>query len=84
MHDSERDRIVGRWLSGHKGILFKVVPEGECVDERRRSRLGFFIIDTRALANGLHTIAWVVRDSAGRGAGVGSRFFSVFNASTSR
>ena len=25
MHDSERDRIFGEWLSGHKGILFKVV-----------------------------------------------------------
>ena len=25
MHDSERDRIFGEWLAGHKGILFKVV-----------------------------------------------------------
>lgn len=25
MLDSERDRIFGEWLSGHKGILFKVV-----------------------------------------------------------
>jgi len=25
MHDSERERIFGAWLSGHKGILFKVV-----------------------------------------------------------
>ena len=25
MRDSERDRIFGEWLSGHKGILFKVV-----------------------------------------------------------
>jgi RNA polymerase sigma-70 factor (ECF subfamily) len=23
--DRERDRIFGEWLSGHKGILFKVV-----------------------------------------------------------
>ena len=23
--DSERDRIFGDWLAGHKGILFKVV-----------------------------------------------------------
>jgi RNA polymerase sigma-70 factor, ECF subfamily len=23
--DSERDRIFGEWLAGHKGILFKVV-----------------------------------------------------------
>ena len=25
MLDSERDRIFGEWLAGHKGILFKVV-----------------------------------------------------------
>jgi RNA polymerase sigma-70 factor (ECF subfamily) len=25
MHDSERDRIFGEWLTGHRGILFKVV-----------------------------------------------------------
>jgi RNA polymerase sigma-70 factor (ECF subfamily) len=25
MHDTERDRIFSEWLSGHKGILFKVV-----------------------------------------------------------
>ena len=25
MHDSERERIFGEWLAGHKGILFKVV-----------------------------------------------------------
>ena len=25
MHDTERDRIFGEWLAGHKGILFKVV-----------------------------------------------------------
>ena len=25
MHDSERDRIFGEWLAGHKGILFKMV-----------------------------------------------------------
>ena len=25
MLDTERDRILGEWLAGHKGILFKVV-----------------------------------------------------------
>src|SRR6187399_1492594 len=25
MHDTDRDRIFGEWLAGHKGILFKVV-----------------------------------------------------------
>ncbi len=42
--------------------------------------VGFFMIDTRTLSNGLHTIAWVVRDSSGRADGIGSRFFTVFNA----
>jgi hypothetical protein len=44
--------------------------------------VGFFVIDTRTLADGPHTIAWVVRDSLGRGAGIGSRFFDVFNAAS--
>lgn len=41
--------------------------------------VGYFIIDTRTLSNGVHTIAWVVRDSLGRAEGIGSRFFTVFN-----
>jgi hypothetical protein len=43
--------------------------------------LGVFSFNTHAYANGVHTIAWVVVDSAGRAAGVGSRYFTVFNAS---
>jgi hypothetical protein len=41
--------------------------------------VGYFTIDTTMLSNGMHSIAWVVRDSAGRAAGIGSRFFHVFN-----
>ncbi|MBA2237679.1 MAG: BACON domain-containing protein [Lysobacter sp.] len=41
--------------------------------------VGYFSIDTTLLANGMHTISWVVRDSAGRAAGIGSRYFHVFN-----
>jgi hypothetical protein len=40
---------------------------------------GYFMFDTRALSNGLHTIAWVVRDNAGNAKGIGSRFFTVQN-----
>ena len=40
---------------------------------------GYFVLDTRTLTNGVHTIAWVVRDSAGNSAGIGSRFFTVAN-----
>src|SRR5207253_5382458 len=39
-----------------------------------RGAAGYFTLDTRTLANGVHTIAWVVRDSGGNSAGIGSRF----------
>jgi len=41
--------------------------------------VGLFLIDTTQLSNGLHTISWVVRDNAGRSAGMGSRYFRVQN-----
>ena len=37
-------------------------------------------LDTTTLADGVHTIAWVVTDNLGVSSGVGSRFFSVWNA----
>lgn len=41
--------------------------------------VGYFDLDTRTLSNGVHTIAWVVRDSLGHAQGIGSRFFTVSN-----
>ena len=41
--------------------------------------VGFYIIDTTALTNGVHTIAWIVRDNGNRIQGIGSRFFTVAN-----
>jgi Tol biopolymer transport system component len=41
--------------------------------------IGFRILDTTALANGLHTISWTVADDQGAIAGIGSRFFTVSN-----
>ena len=41
--------------------------------------VGFFYIDTTTLANGVHTISWNVFDNAGRGDGIGSRYFTVAN-----
>jgi hypothetical protein len=41
--------------------------------------IGFFVIDTTKYANGLHTIEWVVTDSAGVSAGIGSRYFTIAN-----
>lgn len=40
---------------------------------------GSFVLDTRTLSNGTHTIAWVVRDNMGNAKGIGSRFFTVQN-----
>jgi hypothetical protein len=44
--------------------------------------VGFRVIDTTLLANGIHTISWVVSDDAGATEGIGSRYFHVNNAST--
>jgi hypothetical protein len=41
--------------------------------------VGYLDIDTTALANGLHTIAWAVTDDLGRSDGIGSRYFWVQN-----
>jgi hypothetical protein len=41
--------------------------------------VGYRVIDTTALANGLHTLAWVVTDDHGRADGIGSRYFWVQN-----
>jgi hypothetical protein len=43
--------------------------------------VGFRAINTTTLANGLHTISWTVTDNAGLTQGIGSRFFTVSNAS---
>jgi hypothetical protein len=41
--------------------------------------VGYFILNTTALANGIHTIAWSVTDNQGRVDGIGSRYFWVQN-----
>jgi hypothetical protein len=38
-----------------------------------------FNLNTRTLSNGMHTLAWVVRDNQGHASGIGSRFFTVAN-----
>jgi hypothetical protein len=42
--------------------------------------IGYRAIDTTALAEGLHTISWLVTDSRGATSGLGSRYFTVANA----
>ena len=41
---------------------------------------GFRVLDTTALADGVHTIAWVVTDNSGAASGIGSRYFTVRNS----
>jgi hypothetical protein len=42
--------------------------------------VAYRFFDTTALAEGQHTIVWVVADSQGAAAGIGSRYFSVANS----
>jgi len=42
--------------------------------------IGFFYIDTTQITNGVHTLSWVAYDNIGHNDGLGSRFFTVFNA----
>jgi Beta-propeller repeat len=41
--------------------------------------VGYYIIDTTKLSNGLHSLAWSVLDNAGHSGGIGSRLFIVQN-----
>jgi hypothetical protein len=42
--------------------------------------VGYRVLDTTALSEGLHTIAWLATDDGGITAGIGSRFFTVNNS----
>jgi hypothetical protein len=44
--------------------------------------IGFKVLDTTPLANGTHTIVWVVTDDQGATEGIGSRFFTVANGAS--
>ena len=45
--------------------------------------VGFMIVDTTALPDGLHTMVWTATDSAGVTSGLGSRYFRVANGANS-
>ncbi|HEX4565731.1 MAG TPA: FG-GAP-like repeat-containing protein [Vicinamibacterales bacterium] len=44
--------------------------------------VGFYVINTTTLSNGVHTIAWGATDAAGHTEGIGSRFFNVLNGAS--
>ncbi|MCP5045816.1 MAG: hypothetical protein GY940_01490, partial [bacterium] len=46
--------------------------------------IGYFSLDTARYEDGVHTIQWTVKDNAGNSDGIGSRYFSIRNDSTSR
>jgi hypothetical protein len=41
--------------------------------------VGYYYLDSTKLTNGVHTISWNAFDNQGRGEGLGSRYFNVFN-----
>jgi hypothetical protein len=41
--------------------------------------VGYFLLDTTAFSNNVHTISWVARDNAGNIDGIGHRYFTVYN-----
>jgi len=41
--------------------------------------VGYYYLDTTLYANGVHTIAWSVKDDAGDSDGIGSRYFRILN-----
>ncbi|HYT66950.1 MAG TPA: DUF4394 domain-containing protein [Vicinamibacterales bacterium] len=45
--------------------------------------VGYRIIDTTQLSNGVHTIAWIATDDGGITSGIGSRYFTVANSGSS-
>jgi hypothetical protein len=44
---------------------------------------GYFMIDTTAYANGVHTIQWTARDTGNDTDGIGSRYFTISNTTGS-
>jgi hypothetical protein len=43
---------------------------------------GYYYLDTTPYKNGVHTISWSVKDSAGNTDGIGSRYFTIQNTGT--
>lgn len=41
---------------------------------------GYYLLDTTAYSDGVHTIQWTARDDAGNSDGIGSRYFSIQNS----
>jgi len=44
--------------------------------------MGYFYLDTTTYENGVHTIAWSIKDNASNEDGIGSRYFTISNSET--
>lgn len=64
------------WFAGLNRSDVAAAYPGLC---NTNNAVAAYYLDTRTLANGLHTIGWEVTDSNGQTAGIGSRFFNVLN-----
>jgi uncharacterized repeat protein (TIGR01451 family) len=53
---------------------------GYCNTSNGKGPVGYVILDTTAISNGVHTISWVAYDDQNRGDGIGSRYFTVLNS----
>lgn len=71
--------FVGRPSYNHVRADIAALFPGYPNTSNGNGAIGFFQIDTTQYANGVHTIAWVVRDSMGRAQGIGSRYFTIAN-----
>jgi hypothetical protein len=67
------------WFSGLSRPDLAAAFPGRC---NSNDALAAYYLDLRPLGNGLHTLAWEVTDSAGKVAGIGSRFFEVLLPTT--
>ena len=68
---------------GHRGLQPRTPGHRDAVpgfqNTAGNGAIGFRVIDTTTLTNGLHTISWTVVDNQGAIEGIGSRFFTVSN-----
>ncbi|MCP5053767.1 MAG: BACON domain-containing protein [bacterium] len=72
--------VDNKWVGHANYNIFRQDIAGlfkKCLNSR--GALTFFDLDTTALSNGLHQLAWSVKDNAGNMEGIGSRFFKVRN-----
>ncbi len=75
------DVIIDGAFAGHPvyGLYREDIASLFSIYTNGSAAVGYYVLDTRTLENGQHTISWIVRDSQGRAQGIGSRYFYVFN-----